>query len=143
MIQAFVRWRSGAGQRRHGCWSALLPQSRNSTSCLVGMSKQQTGLRIERVLFKQFQQLCAVEKLRPGEAVENFLMLDQKIEVSVTNLESIFATGPRCRVVFDPPIVTGDSGAVAEQKTRTSSGLARLLSQHQIICPRIHEISSN
>jgi hypothetical protein len=32
---------------------------------MVGMSKQQTGLRIDRVLFKQFQQLCALEKLRP------------------------------------------------------------------------------
>src|SRR2546426_1803302 len=39
-----------------------------STSCLVEMSKQQTGLRIDRVLFKQFQQLCALEKLRPPGA---------------------------------------------------------------------------
>ena len=39
------------------------------------MSKQQTGLRIDRVLFKQFQQLCAVEKLRPGEAVESLVRL--------------------------------------------------------------------
>ena len=31
------------------------------------LSKQQTGLRIDRVLFKQFQQLCAPEKLGPGE----------------------------------------------------------------------------
>jgi len=31
------------------------------------MSKQQTGLRIDRVLFKQFQLLCALEKLRPGK----------------------------------------------------------------------------
>ena len=31
------------------------------------MSKQQTGLRIEQVLFKQFQQLCGLEKLRPGQ----------------------------------------------------------------------------
>src|SRR5260370_28625880 len=37
------------------------------------MSKQQTGLRIDRVLFKQFQQLCASEKLRPGEAVESLV----------------------------------------------------------------------
>jgi len=42
---------------------------------MVGMSKQQTGLRIDRVLFKQFQQLCAVEKLRPGEAVESLVRL--------------------------------------------------------------------
>ncbi len=42
---------------------------------MVAMSKQQTGLRIDRVLFKQFQQLCAVEKLRPGEAVESLVRL--------------------------------------------------------------------
>ncbi len=46
-----------------------------SISCLVEMSKQQTGLRIDRVLFKQFQQLCALEKLRPGEAVESVVRL--------------------------------------------------------------------
>src|SRR5260370_21710371 len=46
-----------------------------STSCLGEMSKQQTGLRIDRVLFKQFQQLCALEKLRPGEAVESLVRL--------------------------------------------------------------------
>jgi len=40
-----------------------------------GMSKQQTGLRIGRILFKQFQQLCALEKLRPGEAVESLVRL--------------------------------------------------------------------
>ena len=39
------------------------------------MPKQQTGLRIDRVLFKQFQQLCALEKLRPGEAVESLVRL--------------------------------------------------------------------
>src|SRR3989441_6557760 len=39
------------------------------------LSKQQTGLRIDRVLFKQFQQLCALEKLRPGEAVESLVRL--------------------------------------------------------------------
>src|SRR6267378_2970504 len=46
-----------------------------STSCMVEMSKQQTGLRIDRILFKQFQQLCALEKLRPGEAVESLVRL--------------------------------------------------------------------
>jgi len=34
---------------------------------MVEISKQQTGLRIDRILFKQFQQLCALEKLRPGK----------------------------------------------------------------------------
>src|SRR6266480_7916552 len=38
-----------------------------STSCIVEMSKRQTGLRIDRVLFEQSQQLCALEKLRPGQ----------------------------------------------------------------------------
>ncbi len=42
---------------------------------MVELSKQQTGLRIDRVLFKQFQQLCALEKLRPGEAVESLIRL--------------------------------------------------------------------
>ena len=42
---------------------------------MVEMSKQQTGLRIDRILFKQFQQLCASEKLRPGEAVESLVQL--------------------------------------------------------------------
>jgi hypothetical protein len=42
---------------------------------VVELSKQQTGLRIDRVLFKQFQQLCALEKLRPGEAVESLVRL--------------------------------------------------------------------
>lgn len=37
------------------------------------MAKQQTGLRIERVLFKQFQDLCSRERLRPGEAVESLM----------------------------------------------------------------------
>ena len=37
------------------------------------MAKQQTGLRIDRVLFKQFQQLAALEKLRPGEAAETLI----------------------------------------------------------------------
>jgi len=46
-----------------------------SASRLVDLSKQQTGLRIDRVLFKQFQQLCALEKLRPGEAVESLVRL--------------------------------------------------------------------
>jgi len=42
---------------------------------MVELSKQQTGLRTDRVLFKQFQQLCALEKLRPGETVESLVRL--------------------------------------------------------------------
>ncbi len=37
------------------------------------MAKQQTGLRVNRILFKQFQELCHREKLRPGEAVESLI----------------------------------------------------------------------
>ena len=37
--------------------------------------KHQTGIRIDRILFKQFQQICALEKLRPGEAVESIIRL--------------------------------------------------------------------
>jgi len=40
-----------------------LPPDARFNVLLVG---QQTGLRIDRVLFKPFQQLCALEKLRPG-----------------------------------------------------------------------------
>jgi hypothetical protein len=39
------------------------------------LSKHQTGLRLDRVLFKQFQEICRTEKLRPGEAVESLLRL--------------------------------------------------------------------
>jgi hypothetical protein len=34
------------------------------------LSKQQLGLRIDRILYKQFQQVLVQEKLRPSEAVE-------------------------------------------------------------------------
>src|SRR5438876_984458 len=61
-----------------------------SPSCLVEMSKQQTGLRIGRVLFKQFQQLCALEKLRPGEAVESLVRLAVD-SGSITDLHSNLA----------------------------------------------------
>lgn len=39
------------------------------------MSKHQTGLRIDRLLFQQFQEMCSSEKLRPGEAVEMLIQL--------------------------------------------------------------------
>ena len=39
------------------------------------MAKHQTGMRIDRILFKQFQEICKTEKLRPGEAVESLLRL--------------------------------------------------------------------
>ncbi len=37
------------------------------------MAKLQTGLRVDRILFKQFQELCGREELRPGEAVESLM----------------------------------------------------------------------
>ena len=39
------------------------------------MAKYQTGIRIDRILFKQFQEICKAEKLRPGEAAESLLRL--------------------------------------------------------------------
>src|SRR5207253_10051279 len=55
------------------------------------MSKQQTGLRIDRVLFKQFQQLCALEKLRPGEAIESLV----RLVVDSGSLASLYANVAR------------------------------------------------
>ena len=40
---------------------------------ITGLAKLQTGLRVDRILFKQFQELCGREKLRPGEAVESLM----------------------------------------------------------------------
>src|SRR3970282_1824932 len=40
---------------------------------ITGLAKLQTGLRVDRILFKQFQQLCGREELRPGEAVESLM----------------------------------------------------------------------
>ncbi len=37
------------------------------------MAKQQTGLRVDRLLFTQFQDLCRKERLRAGEAVETLI----------------------------------------------------------------------
>ncbi len=39
------------------------------------MSKHQLGLRIDRILYKQFQQVLAQEKLRPSEAIEGLVKL--------------------------------------------------------------------
>ena len=49
------------------------------------MPKHQTGIRIDRILFKQFQEICKTEKLRPGEAVESLIRL---AVVSVDNPKS-------------------------------------------------------
>src|SRR5207237_9874496 len=47
---------------------------------------------IDRVLFKQFQQLCTLEKLRPGEAVESLVRLAID-SGSLANLHSNVARG--------------------------------------------------
>ena len=39
------------------------------------MSKHKMGLRVDRVLYQQFEQLCLMEKLRPGEAVEAIMRI--------------------------------------------------------------------
>ncbi len=56
------------------------------------MSRHQTGIRIDRVLFKQFQEICKTEKLRPGEAVESLIRLAVQantiIGVSIDNSKS-------------------------------------------------------
>jgi hypothetical protein len=39
------------------------------------MSKHQLGLRIDRILYKQFQQVLAQEKLGPSEAIEALVRL--------------------------------------------------------------------
>jgi hypothetical protein len=44
-------------------------QSMISTSRMVELSKQQTGSRIDRIPFKQFQRVYALEKLRAGKRV--------------------------------------------------------------------------
>lgn len=43
------------------------------TRAVAGMTKQQTGLRVDRILFIQFQELCRKERLRTGEAVETLI----------------------------------------------------------------------
>ena len=60
---------------------------------MVEMSKQQTGLRIDRVLFKRFQQLCAVEKLRPGEAVESLV----RLAVDTGSIADVYANTAKLR----------------------------------------------
>lgn len=39
------------------------------------MPKKQIGLRIDRILYDRFLNLCVIEKLRPGEAVEQLIKL--------------------------------------------------------------------
>jgi len=42
---------------------------------MVELSKHQLGLRIDRILYKQFQQVLAEEKLRPSQAIEALVRL--------------------------------------------------------------------
>jgi hypothetical protein len=58
------------------------------------MSKHQLGLRIDRILYKQFQEVLAQEKLRPSEAIEALVRLAvdaggvSKMYVDLTKRES-------------------------------------------------------
>jgi predicted DNA-binding ribbon-helix-helix protein len=54
---------------------ASSPVLKKDPSKSIGLSKHQTGLRLDRILFKQFQDICQREKLQPGEAVESLLRL--------------------------------------------------------------------
>jgi hypothetical protein len=51
------------------------------------MSKHQLGLRIDRVLYKQFQQVLTQEKLRPSEAIEALV----KLAVQAGGVSSLYA----------------------------------------------------
>jgi len=70
------------------CCLLLLQDARFSLAAL----KYQTGIRIDRVLYKQFQGICSREKLRPGEAVESLIRLavqaDSITGVSITTSKS-------------------------------------------------------
>ncbi len=49
------------------------------------LTKQQTGLRIDRIPFQRFLKLCETEKPRPGEAVEELIQqaIDRRAVVEV------------------------------------------------------------
>ncbi len=64
------------------------------------MAKRQTGIRIDRVLFKQFQEICKREKLRPGEAVESLLRLAVQAG-SITGVSTDNATSENTVRMFD------------------------------------------
>ena len=64
------------------------------------MPKHQTGIRIDRILFKQFQEICKTEKLRPGEAVESLIRLAVQAG-SITGVSTDNATSENTVRMFD------------------------------------------
>jgi hypothetical protein len=52
------------------------------------LAKYQEGIRIDRVLFKQFQEICQREKLRPGEAVESLRLAVQTGSITSVSIEA-------------------------------------------------------
>ncbi len=64
------------------------------------MPKHQTGIRIDRILFKQFQEICKIEKLRPGEAVESLIRLAVQAG-SITGVSTDNATSENTARTFD------------------------------------------
>ncbi len=64
------------------------------------MPKHQTGIRIDRILFKQFQEICKIEKLRPGEAVESLIRLAVQAG-SITGVSTDNATSENTVRMFD------------------------------------------
>jgi predicted DNA-binding ribbon-helix-helix protein len=55
------------------------------------LAKHQTGIRIDRILFKQFQEICQREKLRPGEAVESLI----RLAVQAGSITSVSIDNPK------------------------------------------------
>ncbi len=62
------------------------------------MSKQQTGLRLDRILFRQFKELCSQEKLRPGEVVENIIRAAVDSGTTSFSMNTTGSKGPGHRV---------------------------------------------
>ena len=78
---------------------------------ITGLAKLQTGLRVDRILFKQFQELCGREELRPGEAVESLMRTAVK-------------TGSISRLALDAQ--SGEERFLRLQEISFRSRLARL-----------------
>ena len=57
-------------------------------------------MRIDRILFKQFQEICKTEKLRPGEAVESLIRLAVQAG-SITGVSTDNATSENTVRMFD------------------------------------------
>jgi hypothetical protein len=62
--------------------------------------KYQTGIRIDRVLYRQFQEICQREKLRPGQAVESLIRLAVQAD-SITGVSIAIAKSENTVRMFD------------------------------------------